>query len=115
MGRMSVEPTSELIDADPETGTYRATYHYPSRPPSTTVAIALMEITDSDVADLDPLYEAASVDPDALDDLFAPSASGARHEGCVTFTYHDYTVTVKSHGRIVVQSPISPRATTRGR
>lgn len=102
---MSLERPHELVDADPATGTYRATYHYPSQPPSTAVALALMEITDSEVTDLDPLHEAASVNVDALDDLFAPTMNGDAHEGCVTFTYNEYTVMVKSHGRIVIQSP----------
>lgn len=102
---MSLDRPHELVDADPATGTYRATYHYPQQPPSTAVALALMAITDSGMTDLDPLHRAASVNTDALDDLFAPTTNGAAHEGCVTFTYNDYTVMVKSHGRIVIQSP----------
>lgn len=94
----------ELLDADPDAGTYRATYRYPSRPPTVAVALAIMEITDSDPTDLDPLHDAASVNADALDDLFDPATRRGSPDGSVTFTYDEYTVTVKSHGRIVVRS-----------
>ena len=102
---MNSERKREIIDADPETGTYRATYAYPSEPPSIAVALALMEVADCEVTDLDPLYDAASVDPDALDELFRPPKGGASRDCRLTFTYHDYEVTVKSYGRIVVRSP----------
>ena len=94
-----------LIDTDPDTGTYRATYHFPSQPPSTTVTLALMEITDSSVTDLPPMHDAASLNTDALDDLFNLTSDGDCPEGCVSFTYLNYTVKVKGHGRIVIQSP----------
>jgi len=102
---MSFEPKREIVDADPATGTYRATYRYPSEPPSVAVPLALMEVTGGIVTDLDPLYDATSIDPDALDELFSPTTSEA--EECrVTFNYHNHEVTVKSHGRIVIQEPI---------
>lgn len=102
---MQFDPPKVLVDADPRQGTYSATYHYPSDPPSTTVALALMEILDNSMTDLTPMYEEASVDADALDDLFNPAVAEGEPEGIVTFTYHDHTVMVKSHGRIVIQSP----------
>ena len=101
---MSFEPKREIVDANPTTGTYRATYSYPSEPPSVAVPLALMEVTGGIVTDLDPLYEATSIDPDAMDDLFRPMTEGG--EDCtVTFSYHGHEVTVKSHGRIVIQEP----------
>lgn len=111
-GDMSLNRPGALVDADPDTGTYHATYHYPAHPPSIAVALALMEITDSAVSDLDPMYEAASVNTDALDDLFDPATKGTRNDGHVTFTYHNHTVTVKSHGHIVIQSPTSSADST---
>ncbi|WP_115863537.1 HalOD1 output domain-containing protein [Halorussus litoreus] len=97
------EPT-ELVDVDPETGTFRATYRYPARPPSTAVATALMQATDSAVTDLDPMYESSSVDPDALDDLFRPTEGSPPRRNRVTFTYSDFRIIVKSYGRIVFRS-----------
>ena len=102
---MSFEPKREIVDADPATGTYRATYGYPSEPPSVAVPLALVEVVGGIVTDIDPMYEAVSVDPDALDELFRPPASSVGDECSVTFDYHDHEVTVKSHGRIVIREP----------
>lgn len=93
----------EVLDSDPTTGTYRATYAYPSEPPSIAVPLAVMEVADCDATDLEPLYEAGSVDPDALDELFRPAANADRRDCRVSFAYHGYTVVVKSYGRIVVR------------
>jgi hypothetical protein len=102
---MSFDPKRRIVDADPETGTYRATYGYPSEPPSVTVPLALTEVIGGIITDLDPLYEAVSVDPDALDELFRPPADGVGPGCSVTFDYHGHVITVKSHGRIVIREP----------
>lgn len=99
-----IDHMSVLVDADPSTGRYWATYHYPSQPPSMSVALALMEITDSSVTDLPAMHDTASVNVEALDDLFDPTLNGDCCEGCLTFTYHDYRVMVKNHGPIIIQS-----------
>ncbi|NEU58084.1 HalOD1 output domain-containing protein [Halorussus sp. MSC15.2] len=103
---MNEDNTVQILATDPEDGTYRVTYSYPSDPPSIAVPLAIVEMTDSDVMDLRPLYEATEVDPDALDDLFRPTASGAVRECNVTFRYHGYEVTVKSYGRIVIRETV---------
>jgi hypothetical protein len=104
---MDSERKREIIDADPKRGTYRATYAYPSEPPSIAVPLALMEVADCEVTDLDPLYATASVDPDALDEVFRPNSGGISRDCSLTFSYHDYEITVKSYGRIVVRSPVA--------
>lgn len=99
----------EIIESEPEMGTYRATYDYPDEPPSTAVPLALMELTGCAVTDLEPLQDATSVDMDALDELFSPTASGGVREATVTFDYHDYEVVVKGYGRIVIRETDSQR------
>lgn len=101
---MSSDGRTELVEADPETQTFRATYRYPSNPPSMAVVAALMSVTGSEITDLDPMYEVASVDPDALDDMFRATGRDRPHRGRVTFTYHDYRVSVMNYGRIVIRS-----------
>ncbi|WP_433634804.1 HalOD1 output domain-containing protein [Halomicrococcus sp. NG-SE-24] len=52
-----------------------------------------------DSTSLEPLYEA--IDPDALEDLFAPHFDGtSRTTGRVVFAYSGYRVTVTSDGDI---------------
>jgi hypothetical protein len=43
-----------------------------------------------------------AVDPDALEQLFAPRPTVERLEGCLTFRYHGYEVTVRSGGSVTV-------------
>jgi hypothetical protein len=47
------------------------------------------------------LYEA--VDPDALEQLFAPRTPVERLDGTLTFHYHGYRVTVRSGGSVTVR------------
>ncbi|WP_137286143.1 HalOD1 output domain-containing protein [Halorussus salinisoli] len=107
---MTIEETGDVLTADPETGIYRVTYDYPSNPPSIAVPLAIGEMTGRGVTDLESLYEAGEVDPDALDDLFRPTASGIAPECRVTFAYHGHEVTVKSYGRIVIRTPDASRS-----
>lgn len=100
----------KIVDRDPSSGAVRTTYRYPSEPPSIAIPLALQEVTDTGATDLEPMHDAASVDPDALDDLFRPTAGGAHREASVTFTYQGYRVAVRSYGRIVIR----PRGTDRG-
>lgn len=118
---MNVERPFELVESDPEAGVYRATYNYPDAPPSIAVPLAIMEVTETEVTSLDPMYDAANVNPDALDDLFDPTATNPvsienSGDDChVTFTYHGFTITVKDYGRIVIRSPAADRGSGNSR
>ncbi|NHN61412.1 MULTISPECIES: HalOD1 output domain-containing protein [Halorussus] len=101
---MDVDDSKQILSADPDAGTYRVTYSYPSNPPSIAVPLAVAETTGRNVTDLPPLYETGSVDPDSLDDLFRPDAGGGVPECRVAFDYYGYEVTVKSYGRMVLRS-----------
>jgi len=96
---------SERIDGleyRPETGTYRTSFSHDSRPPSRAVVETVAEISDVDVEALDHLFEV--VDPEALDDLFVPTAKGGhRGDGEVSFDYCGYEVSVRSYGVITVR------------
>lgn len=74
-----------------------ATSSSPEFPDAVVRAVA--NYRDVDSAALPPLYE--SVDPDALEALFAPLPDGsARGPGRVTFEYADCRVTVASDGTL---------------
>jgi hypothetical protein len=111
---MTFERKREIIDFDLEDGTYQTTYAYPSEPPSVAVALALMEVTGEHVTDFDPMYEAASVDPDALDELFRPKSSDTDRENVVQFSYREYSVRVMEYGRIVIEAPPSKQLSPTG-
>ena len=101
---MNADDSEQILSSDPDAGTYRVTYSYPSNPPSIAVPLAVTEMSGGDVTDLPPLYEAGSVDPDSLDDLFRPDPDGVVPECRVAFEYQGYEVTVKSYGRIVLRN-----------
>lgn len=65
---------------------------------SGSVVEEVAEITGTDPADLDPLYEV--VDTEALDSLFHPDRSVG---GRVSFEYCDCRVTVTEAGRVSVE------------
>ena len=87
-------------------------YHDPDSPAqlSTTVAHALANAMADDVTDTEfRLYDC--IDPDALDNIFAPTADGAsRAFGHVAFKIKGYQVTVYDQGQIVITTPPSHRA-----
>lgn len=76
---------------------------------STTVAHALADVMAADVTSTEfSLYDC--VDPDALDQVFAPRADGRRRApGHVAFNVLGYRVTVYSSGHIVITPPDPPR------
>lgn len=72
---------------------------------TTTVVHALADVMGVDVTGTEfSLYD--SVDPDALDRLFAPKADGTpRPPGHVAFGVQGYRVTVYSSGEIAITPP----------
>ena len=72
---------------------------------TTTVVHALASIADTDVSQGEfSLYD--SVDPDALDELFAPTGAGSpRMSGPLQLHVWGHDVTVYSTGQIVITAP----------
>jgi hypothetical protein len=68
---------------------------------TTTVLTALAEVLPPDsLLDQPPLYE--SVDPDALEALFAPTRRSSGRNGLVRFEFVGYTIEVRATGEVVV-------------
>lgn len=60
--------------------------------------MAMTEVVDEAVTDLEPLYSV--VDPDSLDHLFGPTATNpGRIHGTVEFEYADHHVVVNASGK----------------
>jgi hypothetical protein len=69
---------------------------------SEAILLAVAQEHDENVEDLDPIGE--YVDPDALDDLFAPTAgSFPPVDGTLRFRYDDYSVTVDPDGVVLIR------------
>lgn len=68
----------------------------PDEADSVTVAVvqAIADQADADPMELPPLGD--TVDPDALEALFAPTTAGRPRTGRVEFAYWNYHVTVQS-------------------
>jgi len=56
---------------------------------------------DTDPASLPSM--GGSINPAALDDLFATAPASETTPGCVTFSYYGYTVLVQSTGRVLLR------------
>lgn len=66
--------------------------------PAQAVVSAVADVADEDPLDVQPIYGA--VDPDALDEILAPSGPGRPPtERSVSFEYRGYDVVVTSNGR----------------
>lgn len=100
--RRSDNRADGCVDYHDASGTYRTEFDGGSRPPSAAVVAAVAAATDRDPLALPPLY--AAVDPEALDGIVATLAGGgADPEGCVTFEYTGWHVTVNCHGTVQVE------------
>lgn len=74
----------------------------PTAPVSERVIAAVAAATDTDPLELEPLFD--SVDPDALDALFAnEGGTTARTEGQLTFPTNGCRVTVDADGTVAAE------------
>ena len=70
-------------------------------PPSEAVVAAIAAVSDADSAAMEPL--AQSIDPDALDALFAEQYDGTpRGTGVAKFAFLGYELVVSSEGLVTV-------------
>lgn len=80
---------------------------------SYAVVRAVAGVAGVDPVEMEPLHR--SVDPEALDRIFAPTAEAdSRAEGRVEFDYLGYRVVVKGHGRGYVYERDRERAASAG-
>ncbi|WP_424001854.1 HalOD1 output domain-containing protein [Haloarcula salina] len=77
-------------------------------PVSAAVVHAVSTFEQRDPTALPPLHD--TVDPDALDALFAPTGGGAEQRSCVSFTFSASFVTVDADGRVTVVPDAAPAA-----
>lgn len=86
-------------------GWYVTSYDPGTRTASEVVVFALAAIAGTEPEEIQPLHE--TVDPDALDELFAPTIDGRpRASGQVTFTHDGYAVTLGHDGTLSIRSVV---------
>ena len=104
MNEATLLPAGSTLEYDEHDELYRVRYDEGDESASTVVVAAVAAVAETDPLELQPLRE--SVDPDALDDLFAKTCGGrARELGCIEFPYDDYRVVVDASGEIEVHPP----------
>lgn len=96
-----VRPWSGTLEE--RNGWHVARYEPTVQDASEVVVFALAAVADTEPEALRPLNE--SIDPDALDSLFAPTIDGRpRAGGEVTFTHDGFTVTICQGGELRIRS-----------
>lgn len=72
--------------------------------PSLAVILAVADATDRPPTEVGPLSDV--IDPDALNDVFAPAPGGRREPGTVLFRFEERTVVIDgSRGEVRVYDP----------
>lgn len=106
-GSANDDTIADELEYDEQNGAYRISVDWSKEASvSTTVVMAVTAISDLDESTIEPLIE--RIDPDALDDLFAPHRVDAQREGgVVRFLFADHVVTVYARGEIAIDPPQS--------
>lgn len=90
-------------DGDDEDGGFRVEFDPLGDSISQQVVEAVATFREIESTDLDPLYSV--IDPDALNDLFAPTRGDRSLKGEVTFLYEGLAVSVNGAGTIRLCDP----------
>lgn len=95
-------------DADTDAATYTTQIDWSNDETPSHAVVALVADAESvRPVDLEPLH--GTIDPDALDRLFAPTNSGDdRTDGYVAFVFEGYHVTIHGDGEVVAK-PVADR------
>lgn len=97
-------PDGAELEYDQREECHRVDHDWGDERPSTVVVAAVAIVSETDPLELPPLREA--LDPDALDNLFAPTYGGrVRKTGRVEFEFDDHQVVVDATGEIDVHPP----------
>lgn len=92
------------IEYDESTRTYQLSPDWGhDHPVTTAIVLGVSEITETSPIDIEPLY--GVVDPDALDNLYAPKGNATlrRGSGSTSFRFHGCDVTVYPSGEIEIR------------
>lgn len=104
MNEATLLPAGSTLEYDECDELYRVRHDEGDQSLSTVVVAAVAAVAETDPLELPPLRD--SVDPDALDDLFATTCGGrARELGQIEFPVDDYQVVVHASGDIEVYPP----------
>ncbi|MFP8954891.1 HalOD1 output domain-containing protein [Natrialbaceae archaeon A-arb3/5] len=98
MGTAEIVPSMEAIEFAVDDGVYRAEYDSSRDQPSLAIVAAVAAAGQEDPHELAPLHSV--IDTDALDELFSTTANEGQRNGCLSFSYEGFEVTVFSEGVI---------------
>ncbi len=91
-------------DADCDSPTYTSQVDWSAeRPPSSVVVSLVADVEDVHPVELEPLH--STIDPGALDRLFAPTTVETdRTNGHVAFAFEGYHVTIHGDGEVTAKA-----------
>ncbi|MFP8958828.1 HalOD1 output domain-containing protein (plasmid) [Natrialbaceae archaeon A-CW3] len=98
VGNVEIVPSMEAVEFVVDDGVYRAEYDSSRDQPSLAIVAAIAAADQRDPYELTPLHSA--IDTGALDELFATTATEGQRNGCLSFPYEGFEVTVSSEGVI---------------
>jgi hypothetical protein len=98
VGTVEIVPSMESVEFAVDDGIYRAEYDSSRDQPSLAVVAAVAAAGQRDIHELTPLHSV--VDTAALDELFSTTATEGQRNGCLSFPYEGFEVTVFSDGVI---------------
>ncbi|MFC7212545.1 HalOD1 output domain-containing protein [Saliphagus sp. GCM10025334] len=93
-----IVPSMETIKFVGDDGVYQAKYDSSHEQPSLAIVAAIAAVAQRDPLELPPLH--SEINTNALDELFSSTANGGQRNGCLSFSYEGFEVTVFSEGVI---------------
>lgn len=95
---MAIVESMTAVEFDPERDLFFASYDSDSDPASLSVVAVVAAANECNPLDLPPLH--GTIETDALDAVFAESATGGTEHGSPSFAYDRFEVTVFGDGLI---------------
>jgi hypothetical protein len=90
------------VEAQVRDGTYRVEFDPGADSASEVVISAVSSASGTGPVELPPLY--STIDPEALDTLFAPTIAGReRRNGAITFEFAGHVITARAGGTVEVE------------
>ncbi|WP_226008042.1 HalOD1 output domain-containing protein [Natrinema salinisoli] len=100
IGAVEIVSSMDNVEFDVDEDTFRAEYDSSRDQPSLAVVAAVAGVSNTEPEELTPLHSV--VNTSALNDLFSPTGNARQRNGCLSFSYEGFDVTVFGEGTVEV-------------